>query len=82
MIATLRLAMRLLWREWRGGELYRIAGALMVAVAGVTAVGFFSDRVNRALDAQAGQLLGADLAVSWDRPLPADTGHAARGFGL
>ncbi|HET8609842.1 MAG TPA: FtsX-like permease family protein [Burkholderiales bacterium] len=82
MIATLRLAWRLLWREWRAGELYLIAGALAVAVAGVTAVGFFSDRVNRALDAQAGQLLGADLALSWDRPLPADAGRAARAFGL
>lgn len=65
-----RLALRLLWREWRAGELYLLAAAVIVAVAGVTTVGFFTDRVHQALDRQTGLLLGADLVVSGDRALP------------
>ena len=43
--------------------------AVIIAVASVTTIGFFTDRVHRALDRQANQLLGADLVVAADRPL-------------
>jgi putative ABC transport system permease protein len=65
----LGLALRLLARDWRAGELTLVAVAVIVAVASVTTVGFFADRVNQALTRQANQLLGADLVVSGDRPL-------------
>lgn len=64
------LALRLLMRDCRAGELTLIAMALVIAVASVTTVDFFTDRVYRALNRQADQLLGADLVVVADRQLP------------
>ena len=64
------LALRLLVRDSRAGELALIAMAVVIAVASVTTVDFFTDRVHRALNRQADQLLGADLVVVADRPLP------------
>jgi putative ABC transport system permease protein len=66
-----RLALRFLRRDWWAGELTALALALVVAVASVTSVGFFADRVRQALTLNAHQLLGGDLLVSADRPLPA-----------
>ncbi|KPK07211.1 MAG: ABC transporter permease [Betaproteobacteria bacterium SG8_39] len=70
MLATLKLAGRMLARDWRAGELRVLAAALVVAVASVTSVAFFADRVSQALVRDAHQLLGADLVMvsdhSWD----------------
>ena len=65
-----RMALRLLARDFRAGELTLIAIAVIIAVAGVTTVSFFTDRVQLALNRQANQLLGADLVISHDRALP------------
>jgi putative ABC transport system permease protein len=72
------LALRLLRRDQRGGELLLIGLALTIAVASVTTVGFFADRVHLALSQQANLLLGADLIVVADRPLPPDFEVEAR----
>ncbi|HXF65325.1 MAG TPA: FtsX-like permease family protein, partial [Burkholderiales bacterium] len=76
------LAWRLLARDWRAGELTLIAVAIAVAVAAVATVGFFTDRVRLALEAQANRLLGADLLVSATRPLAPELGEEARRRGL
>ncbi|MEK6593744.1 MAG: FtsX-like permease family protein [Pseudomonadota bacterium] len=70
LIRELGFAWRLLLRDGRAGELYLIAVAVVIAVASMTSVGFFADRVHQALSRQANQLLGADLVVVGDRPLP------------
>src|SRR5258705_7627958 len=67
---TLRLALRMLSRDWRAGELTVLIAALVLAVASVGTVAFFADRVKTALTRQANLLLGADLLISGDRPLP------------
>ena len=72
------MALRLLLRDLRAGELTLIAVAVIIAVAGMTTVGFFTDRVQLALNRQANQLLGADLVVSNDRALPATMIDEAR----
>ena len=59
---------RMLARDWRAGELRVLAVALVVAVASVTSVAFFADRVSRALVRDAHQLLGADLVLASDHP--------------
>lgn len=76
------LALRLLARDWRAGELTLLAVAIVVAVASVTTVGFFADRVQQALSRQANQLLGADLVVSANRPLDAQFATEAARRGL
>lgn len=61
---------RLLGRELRSGELRLLFAALLVAVAAVTAVGFFGDRVRQGLQREAQQMMGGDLIVTSDHPLP------------
>jgi putative ABC transport system permease protein len=64
------LAARLLRRNWRAGESRVLLFALFIAVASVTTVGFFADRVQGALKRQANELLGGDLVVISDHALP------------
>ena len=59
----------MLLRDWRAGVRI-LALALVVAVASVTSVGFFADRVRQSLTREAHQLLGADLAMIADHPWP------------
>ena len=70
--------MRLLRRNWEAGELRVLLVALFIAVASVTTVGFFADRVQAALDRQANELLGGDLVVIADKPIPRAFVEAAR----
>ena len=79
---TLKLALRLLRRDWRAGELRVLALALVIAVGSVTSVGFFTDRVNRALVRQANFLIGGDLALVSDHPLAAAFPQEAQKRGL
>jgi putative ABC transport system permease protein len=75
----MRLALRMLLRDWRAGELRILAVAIVIAVAGVTSVAFFADRVSQALGREAHQLLGADVVLIADHPWrPAIAAEAAR----
>ncbi len=76
------LAGRLLVRELRSGELRLLFAALVVAVAAVTAVGFFADRVRQALEQEAHQLLGGDLLLVADHPWSADIHREIERRGL
>ena len=58
-----------------------LIAALVLAVASVGTVGFFADRVKGALTRQANLLLGADLLISGDRPLPDSFAREARRAG-
>ncbi len=80
--AQARFAWRSLLRDVRTGELRVLALALVVAVASVTAVGFFTDRVGRAVERQAGDALAADLLATSGFPLPAGVEGEARDAGL
>ncbi|WP_294271051.1 FtsX-like permease family protein, partial [Propionivibrio sp.] len=75
-------ALRMLRRDARAGELRLLVAALVVAVAALTAVGFFADRVKQALEREANQLLGADLLLTADHPWPPRVGADARERGL
>jgi putative ABC transport system permease protein len=77
-----RLAWRLLARDWRAGELRILAAALVIAVGAVTAIGFFSDRLNRAMTYQSVDLLGADLRLTGAEPAPAEWIKSAIDHGL
>src|SRR4051812_50217251 len=71
----------MLARDWRAGELRVLAAALVIAVASITGVSFFADRVSRGLARDATQLLGADLLLMSDHPWRAGIGdeNARRG---
>src|SRR3990172_5797204 len=80
--AVLRLAAHMLGRDWRAGEQRVLAVALNVAVASLTTVAFFADRVGRTLTREANQLLGADLVVVSDAPIAESFRAEARRLGL
>ena len=58
-------------RDWRAGQLRFLLIALTVAVAALSATGFFVDRLRTGLDRDARQLLGADVVVNADLPVDA-----------
>lgn len=58
---------RMLWRDWRGGELNILAIGLIIAVTSITAVGFFTDRIERGLQMQSAELIAADLVITSGR---------------
>jgi putative ABC transport system permease protein len=73
------LALRSLAREWRSGELGVLLLALTTAVAALTGVGFLVNRIGVAVDAQAVQVLAADLRLGSPQPIdPAYLREAAR----
>ena len=77
-----RLAGRLLARDWRSGEVLVLLAALVVAVAAMSAVTFFTDRVRAAVSQQAGEALAADLRVESMSPLPPAVDDVAARHGL
>jgi len=82
LVAPLSFAWRMLRRDARAGELRLLAAALVVAVAALSAVGFFADRVRQALEREANQLLGADLLLTADHPWRPAIAAEARARGL
>jgi putative ABC transport system permease protein len=76
------LAWRQALRDFRAGELRLLAVAVMLAVAALTAVGFFADRLSSGLQRDARQLLGGDAVVSSDRPAPPELAAQAQQLGL
>ncbi|MBK1648846.1 ABC transporter permease [Rhabdochromatium marinum] len=77
-----RLALRMLGRDWRGGSLGLLLSALVLTVAAVTAVGFFTDRIAGAIDRQGSELLAADLVIASSQPAPTSWHDQAAQFGL
>ena len=78
----MRQALRMLVRDWRAGELRVLAMALIIAVASITSVGFFADRVSQALVRDAHQLLGADLVLLSDHPFNEEYSNQIEKQGL
>jgi putative ABC transport system permease protein len=76
------LAWRQLLRDFRAGELRLLVVAVMLAVAALTAVGFFADRLNNGLTRDARALLGGDVLIAGDQPTPAALVERARADGL
>ncbi|HJS02515.1 MAG TPA: FtsX-like permease family protein [Variovorax sp.] len=82
MNASARLGWRTLWRDLRAGELRLLIVAVVLAVAALTAVGFFADRLKGGLQRDARQLIGGDAVLASDNPTPAPFIERARSLGL
>ena len=63
------LALRLLWRDGRSGELTILLAALIIAVSCSTAISLFSDRLQGTMNHQAAEFLAADLVITGPAPL-------------
>lgn len=78
----LEAALTALRRDWRAGELRLIALATVLAVAALASVGLFTDRVRRAIEMQATELLAADLVLESTNPVTDDLMQRARAAAL
>ncbi|RFP12439.1 ABC transporter permease [Duganella sp. BJB488] len=72
----------MLRRDWRAGELRFLLAALMLSVAALSSVNFFTARMGAGIARNANQVLAADLVLASDQPLPADLRTEARRRGL
>ncbi len=81
-MASLPFVLRSLLRDLKSGELAVLLLALLVAVASLTAVGFFTSRIGLAVDRQAGEVLAADLRLGSAREIPQQYDAEARRRGL
>ncbi|TAK37988.1 MAG: FtsX-like permease family protein [Lysobacteraceae bacterium] len=79
---TIALAWRQLRRDLGSGDVRILLAALVLAVLAITAVGFITDRANRALALQANQLLGGDAVVRADEAITGAIRDAADAPGL
>ena len=77
-----RLAWRQLLRDLKAGDIRILIAALTLAVIAVTAVGFVTDRAERALAIEANRLLGGDAVVRGDAPVTGAVRAAANAPGL
>jgi putative ABC transport system permease protein len=86
MLKAMWLNFGLAWSQtlnlWRAGALRVLVFALVLAVVAITAVGFFTKRVESALSQQGALLLGGDLAVLADHEIPTDFITKAKQAGL
>jgi len=81
-VVALRFALRNLLRDFKSGELAVLLLSVLVAVASLTAVGFFTSRVGRAVNQQAGEVLAADLRLESPRPIAQGYDEEAARRGL
>jgi putative ABC transport system permease protein len=75
-------AIRSFGRELRSGEVVVLLAAVALAVAALTAVGFLTDRISRAVARQANEVLAADLRLRSPEEIPAEWRDAAERFDL
>ena len=78
----IKLGWRTLWRDLRAGELRLLIVAVTLAVAALTAVGFFADRLKGGLQRDARQLLGGDAVLRSDEVTPAVFMDKAKALNL
>ena len=67
---ALTFAIRSFGRELRSGEVVVLLAAVILAVAALTAVGFLTDRIGKAVERQANEVLAADLRLRSQEPIP------------
>jgi putative ABC transport system permease protein len=79
---AVQLGWRNLWRDLRSGELNLLVVSVVLAVAALSAVGFFSDRLQAGLWRDARQLIGGDAVVVSDKPSAENFLQKAKEFGL
>jgi len=64
-----KLAARLAWRDWRGGELSLLFAALVLAMTSVTSISLFTHQVKQSMAAQSADLIAADLRLNSSQEL-------------
>ena len=76
------LAINLLIRNWRSGELKLLSVSIVLAVAVLSGISIFTDRLDSTLLIQSNALLGADVVVEGSQPANNDWVDYAKSRGL
>lgn len=71
------------WRDSRRSRqrLLLFMSAIVLGIAALVAINSFGDNLARSIDDQARELLGADLTLSWSRPLSPKTRQLVKTIG-
>jgi putative ABC transport system permease protein len=81
-VKAFAFALRSFGRELRSGEVLVLLSAVILAVAALTAVGFLTDRIGKAVERQANEVLAADLRLRSQEPIPLEWREMADEYGL
>ena len=76
------LALRLLWRDWQGGEIRLLLIALVMAVSSVTGIALFTERLEKALLLESANMLAADRVLGSRQQPPQEILLEAEAQGL
>ncbi len=79
---ALVFALRSFGRELRSGEVLVLLAAVALAVSALTAVGFLTDRIGKAVTRQANEVLAADLRLRSQERVPQEWSDLAHDYGL
>ena len=79
---ALTFALRSFGREMRSGEVLVLLAAVGLAVGALTAVGFLTDRIGKAVSRQANEVLAADLRLRSQDRVPDEWRELAVEYGL
>ena len=78
----LRFSIQFLWRNWRSGEIKILALSLTLAIAVVTAIAVFADRMDQSLVRQSNSYLAADRVIEGRLTIPQFWRQQPENFGL
>jgi putative ABC transport system permease protein len=81
-VKAIVFAFRSFGRELRSGEVLVLLAAVSLAVAALTAVGFLTDRIGKAVARQANEVLAADLRLRSQAPVPDEWRELAAEYEL
>ena len=79
---AITFSLRSFGRELRSGEVLVLLFSVALAVAALTAVGFLTDRIGKAVARQANEVLAADLRLRSQEPIPDTWRERAQEFDL
>jgi len=81
-VKAMLFALRSFGRELRSGEVLVLLAAVSLAVAALTAVGFLTDRIGKAVARQANEVLAADLRLRSQDRVPDEWREIAAEYDL
>jgi putative ABC transport system permease protein len=81
-VKAFAFALRSFGRELRSGEVLVLLAAVALAVSALTAVGFLTDRIGKAVSRQANEVLAADLRLRSQERVPQEWSDLAHDYDL
>lgn len=66
----MKTGLKLLLRDWRGGELGLLLVSLILATATITCISLFASRIHNSLYDEASQFLAGDAQITGSAPIP------------